>query len=468
MLNLFFSMIKEEWRIHSTMFGSLSFALFPVMMAGIAFMGTFLIPLVRSALPPGYLSLILHANYLLLGIMVGSFGILGNEVMNRRFGQASLISYSVKILPFSERFIFANFVAKDILYYFVLWVLPFSAGFVVASGLTGIPLYVPSLLLCTLTLSFMTGLSLVFFLSTIYMRTKTFFTFILLFILALAGYFFITAKVNPAFLYPPLLVFRNFSWTFIIGNILLILAFLILSFVLFLPDYSGSKKEFQNHLSPLTEKLRFLPCPILSAKDFMDLKRSGSLVGQSLFSFLLPLFIMWFFHSLLADFIPLLQILFSFAILTGVIASTMYTWLTMFDNYNTYSYLPVSVPDLITAKVSEWMLLQLLPVVFIVLVCQVSGKGQYTLPVLVLTESMAFYALGVTIWLTGLSPGIFIYSVRVMAMYFLFAAVPFLLFSSLASISPWYALSALVLIIPALIFISKGKIKWEMREQPIY
>jgi hypothetical protein len=44
MAGLFMNMMKEEWRIHSTMFGSLNFALFPVMICAIAFMGTFLLP----------------------------------------------------------------------------------------------------------------------------------------------------------------------------------------------------------------------------------------------------------------------------------------------------------------------------------------------------------------------------------------------------------------------------------------
>ena len=137
-------MVKEEWRVHSTMFGSLSFALFPVLIFGIAFMGSFLLPLMRSTLPTGNLTLIVHANYLMLGIMVGGFGLLGNEVMNRRFGQASLLAYSARSLPLSERFIFTNFVVKDTVYYFFLWVFPFGFGYVLASPFTGVPLRAPS------------------------------------------------------------------------------------------------------------------------------------------------------------------------------------------------------------------------------------------------------------------------------------------------------------------------------------
>ena len=96
MLELFIGMMKEEWRIHSTMFGSLSFAMFPVMIFGIAFMGSFLLPLMRTALPAGNLALVIHANFLMLGFMVGAFGLLAGEVMNRRFGQASLLVLRTK------------------------------------------------------------------------------------------------------------------------------------------------------------------------------------------------------------------------------------------------------------------------------------------------------------------------------------------------------------------------------------
>ena len=77
--------------------------------------------------------------YLMLGLMVGGFGMLGNEVMNRRFGQASLLAYSARSLPLSERYIFANFVVKDTVYYFFLWVFPFGFGYVLASPFTRCP-----------------------------------------------------------------------------------------------------------------------------------------------------------------------------------------------------------------------------------------------------------------------------------------------------------------------------------------
>src|SRR5512136_1086992 len=212
MFDLFVAMVKEEWRVHSTMFGSLSFALFPFLIFGIAFMGSFLIPLVGRTLPVGNLGIIVHANYLMLGLMVGGFGMLGNEVMNRRFGQASFLAYSARSLPLSEPYIFANFVIKDTVYYFFLWVFPFAFGYILASPFIHVPLASALFLLLTLTLSFLFGLCGIFFLSPVYSWSKpVFWAFLLLLGVGFGG--IMASGLSPAILFPPLLLHNEFSWT---------------------------------------------------------------------------------------------------------------------------------------------------------------------------------------------------------------------------------------------------------------
>jgi len=289
MFELFTNMVKEEWRVHSTMFGSLSFALFPVMIFGIAFMGSFLIPLMQTSLPAGNLTLIVHANYLMLGIMVGGFGLLGNEVMNRRFGQASLLAYSARSLPLSEKFIFSNFVIKDTVYYFFLWVLPFGFGYILASPFTGVPLAGALLLLLTLTLSFLFGLCGVFFLSAVYARSNLVLWLVLLVIGVGVGGLAAMTGMNPVLFFPPLLLNTAFTWAnFLISCAVLALLFGV-AIVLFNPESVGSEKTYRDSFAPLMRRFSFLPNPPLAAKDTIDLYRSGSLVGQTIFSFLLPL-----------------------------------------------------------------------------------------------------------------------------------------------------------------------------------
>ena len=337
-------------------------------------MGSFLIPMMNTTLPAGSLIVIVQGTYLMLGIMVGGFGLLGNEVMNRRFGQASLLAYAARSLPLSGRFIFLTFVIKDTVYYFLLWVLPFGFGYILASPYIGVPLGSALLLLLTLTLSFLFGLCSVFFLSALYARSRP---VLWLFLLAIGvGVVGLAAwtGTNPVLYFPPLELSIAFTW----GNFLFSLAVLAFLFgaaiVLFNPESVGSEKRYKDSFVPLMQRFSFLKYPPFTAKDTLDLYRSGNLVGQTIFSFLLPLAVIWFFLSLLGPFFPPHGLLFTMAATTGVVASTMYTWVTMFDTFGPYTCLPVAVSTLIESKLNTFTILQVIPAVFIAAVALLSGE----------------------------------------------------------------------------------------------
>jgi hypothetical protein len=461
MLELFWNMMKEEWRVHSTMFGSLSFALFPVMIFGIAFMGSFLLPLMHASLPAGNLTLLVHANYLMLGIMVGGFGLLGNEVMNRRFGQASLLAYSARSLPLSEKFIFLNFVVKDTVYYFFLWVLPFGLGYVLASPFTGVPLARALLLLLTLTLSFLFGLCGVFFLSAVYARSHTALWFVLLALGVGIGGLSAMTGMNPALFFPPLLLNAAFTWTNFAATCIVLAALFAVAIGLFNPESVGSEKIYRDSFASLMQRYSFLPNPPLAAKDTLDLYRSGSMVGQTIFSFILPLAVIWFFLSLLGPYFPPHGLLFIFAITAGVIASTMYTWVTMFDSFGPYACLPVAVSTLIGSKLTTFSLLQVIPALFIAAVALLAGEGAYLFPAVVLGISVSFYAVGVMAYLTGLSPNVLVYDVKVLAVYLVLVGIVLTVFTGLAYANPFYAFASVVLALPAWLLIRKAKVKWD-------
>ncbi len=181
MLELFKSMMKEEWRIHSSMFGGLMFALFPILLAVITFSFSIMLPILNALIPVRQVLTIVQYTFVLFGLSVGSFGLFGREIMNRRFGGVSLLAYSSRTLPVSERRILTNFFAKDIVYYFFLWIFPLSLGFSAASLFLSISFVYSLSLLTILTLSFLVGLSVAFFLSTMYAHSiKILFAFLAL------------------------------------------------------------------------------------------------------------------------------------------------------------------------------------------------------------------------------------------------------------------------------------------------
>lgn len=461
MADLFTNMLKEEWRIHSTMFGSLNFALFPVMIAGIAFMGTFLLPLIRSTMSGSELVIMIHSSYLMFGFMIGAFGLIGNEIMSRHFGDASLLAYAARILPFSSRHILSVFVIKDILYYFAFWILPLVFGFLIGSIITGIPLDIPLRLMLTLTLSFMSGLSICFFLSSIYGRSQR--MLILLLILAGLGllFIYIISGINPALYYPPVLIFNHFSWEMLILSLLLIIVPFAFALLIFSPDSSSQSGEYPSRMKPFLGYMSWLSNSPLVAKDLIDLWRSGILIGQTIFSFIIPLLVIWFFLSLLIGLIPPASILFSFATVTGIIASTMYTWLSITYSSGFYAMLPVSASSVIKSRIFCFTLLQPVPICFLSCIAILSGLELLLIPILVLMISISYYGLSVTVWLTGLTPNEMLYNVRVMGLFFLLIGSVLAIFSAISLTNTWYSLFAVFLFIPTYLFIRKGLRKWE-------
>jgi hypothetical protein len=397
--------------------------------------------------------------------MVGAFGLIGMEAMNRRFGQASLLAYSARSLPISERTIFLNFVVKDIVYYFILWVFPFVAGFAIASPFIGVPLTLPLRLMLTLTLSFLTGLSLVFFLSTIYSRSKQMLLLLLALIIIGWAALYLASGINIALTYPPLTLFQEFSWGTLLATCAVIAIPFTVAILLFTSEYTDTTKRFSSQLAPLTRRFSFFPYPPLAAKDLIDLQRSGSLIGQTIFSFLIPLALLWFLLSVLAQVLPVGGVLMLFAILTGVIASTIYTWLTAFDTFSSYTSLPISVPMLLTSKMSSFTVLQLIPAAFIMVVSLASGGVAYLVPALVLCLSVSFYALAVTVWLTGLSPSVLVYDAKILLVYLIAIGIALIIMIWLAFVNPWYAIASVLLFLPAWLIVKSSYGKWEAEEQ---
>jgi len=233
------------------------------------------------------------------------------------------------------------------------------------------------------------------------------------------------------------------------------------SLLLFTPESVGSEKKYKDSFTPLMRRFGSLPNPPLAAKDTLDLYRSGSMVGQTLFSFILPLAVIWFFLSLMDRFFPPHGLLFLFAITTGVIASTMYTWVTMFDTFGPYACLPVAVSTLISSKLTTFSVLQIIPAVFIAAVAILSGEAPYLIPAVVLGISVSFYAVSVIAWLCGLSPNVLVYDVRVLFVYLIIVGIVITIFASAAFANPYYALAAIILAVPAWLLVQKAKVRWD-------
>jgi len=450
--------------MHATMFGSRRFALFPLMLMVFSAVGTFFASVLLNVLGSFDVAFIAHYSLLLFGASVGAFGLLGREVMNRRFGQASLLAYASRSLPISGRAIMTSFYLKDVLYYLVLWILPLLAGVAIAAPLLSYGHVVP-LLAVSLPLSFLVGLAAVFFLSTIYVHSPP----LLAAMLAGGGIAAWLASqawgVNPALMLFPFSFFLHPSLFTLVASGVIIALCSAVSVLFMRVDYPSTERHYPPALSSLAARLP-VSHPWLVAKDFLDFRRSEGGLGKIAFGFLLPAAMVWLLFYVLVEFIPMLDFLPVFALFLGIIASSMYNWLTEFDSFAGYAFLPVSVDTVISSKVESYTILNGVAVAVLVAAAAASGNFSLLLPAMCVFLGMSAYVLSVTVYLMGLHPTVLIYDVTLFALYTAMVTPMAVLLLFMAALTPWLLCSALLLVPFAWYILRHVDQKWNSWELP--
>lgn len=458
---IFKKMFIEEWRIHTSTFDNKLFAFFPIMIGIGAFILSMLLPFLTRIMTLRQLFLSVHFIFIFFGVSIGAFGLFGKEIMNRRFGQASLVAYSSRSLPVSERRIFFYFFLKDVVYYIILWILPIILGFLIATFFIEISVFSAIIASVSLIISFLIGLSLVFFLSTIYAHSSR----ILIILLIAAGvillFFNQTYEITFTKIIIPYCLYYEPTLNktlFILGAILIPTA---LSLVFLKVEYPIKKKQHKNKLTNLTKKLSFSKYSFYVAKDFIDLNRSEGGIGKIIFSFLLPIAFTWMFLGIFLEIIPTIKTVMIFSIFLGIVSSSLYNMVTAFDTFNPYMFLPVKVSTIIKSKIISYLLINIVPLIILIFVSISMSQILYFIPALFTFIVISFVSLVATIYFTGLSPTILMYNSKIFFEYSLSLAPMLFAFTFLTILDPFYLLISPVLIIPGFWVLKKGLKKWD-------
>ncbi|MFH0961116.1 MAG: hypothetical protein V1820_00340 [archaeon] len=467
--------VAEEWRIHTLLFGKVPFLLFPAALFSISLILSILFSVFLLAIPARDFFLGVAGFCIVLGFSVGAFGIFGREILNRRFGQASLVSYSSRILPVSDRLIFLAFILKDSFYYILLWLAPSLLGlglgiriFAVVAG-AGFSLPGLAALVFEGSLLFLSGMSLSFFLSGVLVKSKA------VFLAAVVSCAFFAKAFWSEFLGLISFFPENFSLANTAG---FLLAAAILSaggLVLLENDYAESVSKPKGGKKHLL-LLKNLPARFaFVGKDFLDLLRSGGGLGRVIFAFLVPLGAVWYLLSKLSAIAPELPVFLAFAIFTGIVSSSMYNWLTEFDFQAAYSFLPVRKSQLIWGKLSGYAILNVLPVALIVFSGVALGEGFFGILEAVFSCLIfSAYSLSVTVFLTGLEPSLRLYGGWAFAKYSALIAIPSGAFVFLSLVS-WPGSRSLLLLLLLLmlvplsaVLLSRAFRKWADFEETFF
>ena len=188
-----------------------------------------------------------------------------------------------------------------------------------------------------------------------------------------------------------------------------------------------SKKEI---FLPAWKRLRFLgngPLRLLVAKEAVDLIRSGSL-KKMIVSYSVPLIVL-LMMAWLVDFAeaPIPINLLSYAPFLGFFGFNFYSWLTALDSPEHMNGLPLSVPQLIRAKVTVYFLATTwISVIFLCLMAWRLDEWA-VLPVgLVVMIANSIYIVCLTAFLMGLSPNKAIFDAKIMTWFWIGTVIPLL------------------------------------------
>lgn len=425
MLEIYRNMFKEEWRSHSTLFGNVSFGLFPLFIVLISFLFSLASPVFTLIFPEKTLVAIAHYLFFFFGANVGAFGLMGKEFMNRRFGNFSSVAYSSRTLPVSERKIFLNEVLKDITYYFMMWIIPIIAGFALSSVFLKFDLSIIPSLVITLSLSFLVGLAIVFFLSMIYANSGRGFMLFLAFVISLLFFLrgFYLKSISAVFYgFFPLRYFLYGESEYLFYSLVLIAVLIAVSLLIVKVDFPVKTGKYRNSLHSVTaffERILFGRFSKFVAKDFLDMLRSTGGAGKMIFSFFLPVSFIWVFLGIFTKHVPAANFLIIFSVFLGVFSASFYSWITEYDMFNQYLFFPVKISDILKEKILSYFLLHIVSLLTLLAAALVQGQMEFFAFSLMIFLITSFYALSMTMYLTGLSPSIMFLNVKNVFVYFL-------------------------------------------------
>src|SRR3970040_232277 len=165
-------MLREEFRVHATYSGRTMFLSFPFIIIlfslGIAVTSERLF----AYTPLGDAVLLLHISVFLYGLSVGAFGFLGRQYLERTNGTRNYIVTMPALLPMRLRRTFLGMYVRDAIFYVALLLAPATIGLVLSVPVTGFRLTSIGVLSGAALLTFLLGMSLSFFVSTVYMRSR--------------------------------------------------------------------------------------------------------------------------------------------------------------------------------------------------------------------------------------------------------------------------------------------------------
>lgn len=400
-------MLREEWRLHSELFGGGRFGAFPLAIGALTAVGTWLLGATGTA--PDAVLAGMHGLVLFFGLQVGTIGLVGRDALRDVLGDVTLLVFSARTLPLSWRRLLTTFLVKDLCYYGGLMLAPAVLGFGVVAVSNGLSPAIIGFAWLTVTISFALGVAISLTLAALATRSPP----ALLATVALATTAVVRTDVNVLSL-TPLALFADPSPTTLATGVGPVLVLGALGVLLFEPSDGGDQGRKRS-----TERIvRAVAPDHLTRRPLLAVARSSGSVAKVLFS-------MGVLFAVTA--LVLRQVAgatgiaphagIAFGTLLGLGAFTTYSWVTQFDDPREYLRYPVSYAAVFAGKRRAYLLLSVgAGIAYLALATIWYPPTQLAVGILVL-PLVSLYVFGVAAYITGLSPNELLFDTPLFAVF---------------------------------------------------
>lgn len=418
---LFRQLLREEWRMHATLFGARRFAAFPVFVTLLVSAGVWLLSFTSIGL--GAILGGIHALVLFFGLQTGTVAFLGRDAMHNRLGEVTLLVFSARTLPISQRRVLSLFLIKDLVYYAVIFLLPITIAFVPSVVRGTIPFATLPVLWASLVATFMLGIGATFVLVGLKTRGRVgrVFAFGVIGSVALAWW-----QGVPVPAYTPWALYESPSLASAVRGLAPIPLLVVIGFGIYDPSQTAAARTVPERFDGLRRRIPGDDRGLV-AKNLLDVHRSSGGFFKVAFSGGILFAVSAFLVELITPIVggqPSTGV--SFGALLGLSAFTTYNWLTQFDSRDDYFRLPLSFEEVLAAKGRAFLVLSL-PTGLGFLALAVALFGGRPLDVLTgvaLLGGLQAYLFGLTVYLTGFSPNEFLFDTVLFAGFSFAVAVP--------------------------------------------
>ena len=391
-------MIREEYRLHSELFGD-RFAAFPLLVAALSGAGFWLLTLTDVGV--GAVAAGLHGLVFFFGLQVGSIGLVGRDALRDVLGDVTLLVFSARTLPVTWRRLLAVFLLKDLIYYSVLFLGPLAAGYAVFAVTAGVPVGDVGLLYLTTAATFAYGAGASLTAAGVATRSRIARLGLLAGVVAVTTAT-VAGRVDPVAL-SPLAFYESPSLATAAAGFGPVVVLSVLGPLTFRPADGGAARSSPDRYSRVRTLLS--DDTGVATRSTLEVARSSGSVWKVLFS----MGVLFGVTALALDQVTRATGVaahagIAFGTLLGLGAFTTYSWVTQFDSAEEYLRLPLSLSAAFAGKRTAFLALSV-PAGLVYLL----GSLLWLSPVQVAVGAVVFplvavYVFGVTAFVTGFAP----------------------------------------------------------------